>query len=796
MADNTKYLFEGNEYGKGPLVHAVVEHYTHETGVSYREIKEKFSGIPNSRGLLLDSVSYEEAFAETEDIAKRYFVNKKLTDSGGTVFYVSNQWGISNIDGFILKARELGYQIGIIPDSSSEIIRYFNIYKNNASVEWMGGYKERCETLKGIEPTVAAFGEENILETYWRSNNNGISSVKPGMLSNEEYSNLKDELPSIGLKISRNPSPETRIEVDAWSKKAKDEGRFDSIKHSVIHRFFCACAPEIYCTIINHGDLKKFVKKWNARGLGAKIELSSNWAELNSKVVQAVKMRGLDEEDIYLVNTFIYRLKEYLVDDKTTIFGEGVREKPISPADSAINSIGTSSSLNQILYGPPGTGKTYSTVEKAVAIVDPNLVAMMVDSDLNKLEQREKIKARFDQLLSEGQIAFTTFHQSFGYEDFVEGLKAESDDGQISYSVEDGVFKKICERADPARHSGGIDEAMVDFKEKCTEEPVTLTTATGKPFSVSYRGGKTFSCLPEASTRSVGLRANIDHVYRLVLNEAPGGLYYPSYSKAIAKYLTETYNIDVSSTKPVKAEPHVLIIDEINRGNISKIFGELITLLEPGKRKGQMEALTVTLPYSKEPFSIPSNLHVIGTMNTADTSLAKVDIALRRRFEFVELMPKPELLEDLVVDGVKVSRLLDTINQRIELLYDRDHCIGHSYFLGLTSSSSIEALAAIFEKQIIPLLEEYFFEDWALIHRVLGDHLKGGKQPKFIVKRFGDQKMKELMGSDWRSDNSIQPVWKLNVESLLDPQAYIGVYNSITPQQPQKPSESIVEGVE
>ena len=178
------------------------------------------------------------------------------------------------------------------------------------------------------------------------------------------------------------------------------------------------------------------------------------------------------------------------------------------------------------------------------------------------------------------------------------------------------------------------------------------------------------------------------------------------------------------------AEPYVFIIDEINRGNISKIFGELITLIEDKKRAGAEEAMEATLPYSKNPFSVPGNVHIIGTMNTADRSIALMDTALRRRFDFVEMMPDYDLLKERVgtieADGEKldVAEMLEVMNRRIECLFDREHVIGHSCFLKLEDDRTVEALAGIFSKNVIPLLQEYFFEDYEKIQLVLGDNAK------------------------------------------------------------------------
>lgn len=233
--------------------------------------------------------------------------------------------------------------------------------------------------------------------------------------------------------------------------------------------------------------------------------------------------------------------------------------------------------------------------------------------------------------------------------------------------------------------------------------------------------------------------------------------------------------LDLSGTN--LSDNRVLIIDEINRGNISNIFGELITLIEPSKRTGSDEALSVKLPYSKERFSVPSNLYIIGTMNTADKSLAQVDIALRRRFEFVEMMPKPTLLADIDCEGIDLEKLLFVLNQRIELLYDREHTIGHSFFIPLRDEPTIERLARIFELEILPLLEEYFFEDWERVGQVLGDHLKKDNSLKFFHEKYSEKTILALMGVDW-SPNGIRP-YKRNKAALTDPLAYIGIYDSL-----------------
>ncbi|WP_318471029.1 McrB family protein [Photobacterium leiognathi] len=390
--------------------------------------------------------------------------------------------------------------------------------------------------------------------------------------------------------------------------------------------------------------------------------------------------------------------------------------------------------LNQILYGPPGTGKTFHTIEAAVKAAEPTFY---LDLNIDQLkgatqEQRAQLQSKFKELSDSKRIRFVTFHQSYGYEEFVEGLKAEcNDEGQISYCVEAGIFKQICQdaKSSNAEHQQ-FDCALEKLKELCSDEqnPLRVKTSNKSEFDVVYRGGKTFLLDPVSAGKSCGYSASLENIKKLYLTGNKDGIYNISYVRGLLEYMREHLNLLPISQHEKQIQPYVLVIDEINRGNISKIFGELITLIEPSKRKGAEEALEVTLPYSGEAFSVPDNLHIIGTMNTADRSLALMDTALRRRFDFVEMMPKPELFEHKTVKNIDLTELLTTLNKRIEVLYDREHTLGHAFLFPVYNEQdedkAFELLKAAFKNKIIPLLEEYFFDDWNKIRLVLGDNQK------------------------------------------------------------------------
>lgn len=336
-------------------------------------------------------------------------------------------------------------------------------------------------------------------------------------------------------------------------------------------------------------------------------------------------------------------------DGEVTSADDGPEEVSVYPEPVETTTI--LGALNQILYGPPGTGKTYSTVDAALIALDHSDKPAYIGEPTTDEVRRTRVKA-YRTYVEDELIEFVTFHQAFSYEDFVEGFRPRTNDGQIAYSVEWGIFGRLVDRA---RRS-------------------------------------------------------------------------PS-------------------------KKYVLVIDEINRGNVAGIFGELITLIEDGKRLGQAEAMEVILPYSNRPFGVPNNLHIIGTMNTADRSLAGVDLALRRRFDFVEMPPRPDLLDGVVVDGVNLAHLLKALNERIQSAKGREFAIGHAFFMPLTGIEDPVAIAdlrGIFERKVLPLLQEYFFEDDEQIAAVLGQQrrARGATSPAWDYLRPRSDAATVANGSD------------------------------------------------
>ena len=392
---------------------------------------------------------------------------------------------------------------------------------------------------------------------------------------------------------------------------------------------------------------------------GRNEERKERFIELSGNVDQKISLpdddRTLDEFIGEIFTLVEYRER---ADDLTRPLRESAvkldAQAQVSPADSTISAKGRRPDnevdsndldredmprhLNTVFYGPPGTGKTYATVRRCVEICDRSVEGA----------DRE-IRQRYDALVDDGRIEFITFHQSYGYEEFVEGLR-----------------------------------------------PMTASAEPEEDARSARRTGEDARC-PESSAAEAG--AANGPGFRLV--PTPGVL------RRIAERARKT-----------PREAHVLVIDEINRANVSKVMGELVTLLEEDKREDAENEVAVTLPHSGGRFTLPANLHILGTMNTADRSIALLDTALRRRFEFEELAPNPERLQGAGKEtGIDLPKVLRTMNERLEWLIDRDHLIGHAWLMKARTRDDVDR---VMRRKIIPLIAEYFYDDWEKVHAVLG----------------------------------------------------------------------------
>ena len=499
------------------------------------------------------------------------------------------------------------------------------------------------------------------------------------------------------------------------------------------------------------------------------------------------------------------------------------------PAVNKYNKQNTDISKNTILYGPPGTGKTYNTVMYAVAIIENKKL-----EDI-KRENYTKVIDRYNKYKEDGVIEFTTFHQSYGYEEFIEGIKPvihsdEEDETDIQYEVVSGLFKKFCDIAGKPilrkeKCDIGINESPTIWKislEGLGENSTRTECMRNNHIRIGYdEYGREITNLSKGDAgrnilnyfindMSIGdivmscYDCNTVDAIGVVTGEYEWHDEYAEYKrlrkvnwivKGIKENIIKINNgsrlsnptvyklrMDLSDVMEIiekysnntieveeKKKNHIFIIDEINRGNISKIFGELITLIEPTKRIGQAEGQKVKLPYSQKLFGVPNNVYLIGTMNTADRSIATIDTALRRRFNFKEMLPDSEVLDGIYVEDVSVKDIFIKMNKRITVLFDREHTLGHAYFLPLKDAPTIETLANIFENSIIPLLQEYFYEDYEKIRLVLGDNQKDTEDKQFITIEENDYN--DLFGdTDYEFDE--MRTYKINSFALTNIEAY------------------------
>jgi 5-methylcytosine-specific restriction protein B len=625
-------------------------------------------------------------------------------------------------------------------------------------------------------------------------------------MSEREFDSIPlDENQSV-YKISMSPNTDrgfddndfayfcesNRVVVHGETPKNQGEVFFAQIK---IGDYFYLCRGNNYCVLI--GKITSDAEACTYKDFGR-----DSWLQRSYEIIAKAKTEGRYEGGqkgwTPNYNSTCYEINKKEIEDANTkiftpFFGVRFEMKDAQITSKKENNPNerAGSGLNIILFGPPGTGKTYNAINKALEIMGEDLTG----------KSRKEIKALFDSKVNEGRIEFTTFHQSMSYEDFIEGIKPDIetesnfDSKQVSYKIRPGIFYKLCVRAGFSSFESLNSEnrnKIVDFAvaydiyfdevndKILSGETVNLDTVSGsnvviegvsgqgnfivkhKDGTVSYTVSKARLLKLQSEIKDLADVSNVNSKFRAVIGGCNSSAYWAvlnairikasvqsgieissNESKEIDPEVQRRFFLDKLYCSEKAKQPYVLIIDEINRGNVAQIFGELITLIEEDKRLGEPEELRAVLPYSQDKFGVPSNLYIIGTMNTADRSVEAIDTALRRRFCFEEMPSRPDLIakegilkeKDGVVENISLETLLEKINSRIEVLLDKDHHIGHSYFM---SVSDLDDLKLVFKNKIIPLLQEYFFGDHGKIGLVLGKGFIEQKNSGNIFADFDD----------------------------------------------------------
>ncbi len=735
-----------------------------------------------------------------------------------------------------------------------EYLSSFETESENSS--WLENYRHYVEKLKSSNEL-----SSDELEELWCRQKSAVALIRQGVTPLKEFERAKSHLAEITKLVAKGITEQRYTQAIELMTQLSEQKLISRRYFSVLHRMIVAFDSERLTFPVDEKVMLKLVQLFNDRYDLAIPTKDRNWYQLSSDLKQKLSSYLPENADPLKVNIAIWRINE---DKDSLLNGHLVKKQSLNTPSTCESHIMTFP-LNQILYGPPGTGKTYHTIEAAVKAAEPSY----------SWDSREELKAEYDRLVSDKRIRFVTFHQSYGYEEFVEGLRAVSNqDNQIEYPIQSGIFKQICQDATasainqpatlkpsakiwklsidgvkPSRVRdycfannlaaiGWGDTGDMSSEERSAEEQDyfeslgALAKSSIMEFSNRMAEGDIVVCVKgQWSIQAVGVVSG-DYQYReegvedrsdfchvMPVNWLATGLDVNLYELNGNTRLTlktcyeltrftsiELYEVLEKSDVKLKSysqadnnpekhrnkQNYVLVIDEINRGNISKVFGELITLIEPSKRKGQEEALELTLPYSGKPFSVPDNLYIIGTMNTADRSLAMMDTALRRRFDFVEMMPKPELLEGVVVKGIDLQCLLKVLNQRIEILYDREHTLGHAFLMPVKALVeqdkqvlAFSELQSVFQNKIIPLLEEYFFEDWSKIRLVLADNQKSQEKQFIKEHTHTKQDLTALFGVKHNLDQYGQSVVKYTLadkadEVWCDSDSYISIYSKVS----------------
>lgn len=645
---------------------------------------------------------------------------------------------------------------------------------------------------------------DETLKEIWYTRDNSVSSLMQGAPSLEEFEQCKEQLRNITQMLKKEVSNETYQRAIEQMKTLKNEQKLKRMYWALLNRALAVIAPTICTTTV---DEKKFTKIciYLSEHFQFKFDNDDNWFLKNQAYLKFLHENlPSDLNDPILINTMTWHLFKEIENTQNQTNSDSVNE-PIAEYVTESKEL-SGMSLNQILYGPPGTGKTYHLSKRFAEYTTDAQVQSRSVWLAEKLESLNWMQILTLCLLDIGQQAKVGEIIKHEYCVTKAGLNGISNIRPIAwsylqiYTIPESKTVNATTRREPAIFNKTPESYWYLVQENLDliEDLVELH----KELKVGPHSAKTtkrYSCV--TFHQSYGYEEFIE------------GLKAKTTDEDAITYVVEP-GAFVKLCRRAEQDPenrYAIFIDEINRGNVSKIFGELITLIEPDKRTSEPNQIEIQLAYSGTPFSVPKNVDIIGTMNTADRSLTMLDTALRRRFDFVEMMPDPEKLGNAIVKDINLTKLLIKLNQRIEVLYDREHTLGHAFFMPVKEAIAkgedvaFQKLICVFQNKIIPLLQEYFFEDWQKIRLVLGDNQKKDSALQFVTEEtLSDQRLKELFGSGhglnqygdeqrqfklkpFASSNGNKTVWEKS-------EAYLGIYDASSVQISESNKSSENEG--
>ena len=666
----------------------------------------------------------------------------------------------------------------------SELIDTLAKDKNYAASKWDQRYREFTALLQQTS-TFAGPDTDDLVKRLWYERGNGIASIRQGVPSLAEYQQSLPLLRELTERIRQQPDEASYQYVGDALKQAKETGLLKRMYWSLRNRVFAAFLPETCTSTVDENAFNKAAEFLNKQfHLG--LALTGNWLQKNNELKQAIHAQS-PNADPYYVNMAIWHLYELLRERDNEQKQEKV-SSITSTASSELTEIKTfpHSPMNVIYFGPPGTGKTF-TLQQKMKEYTSHAVATdrdaWLDSRLESLNWMQVIALVLLDLGKRAKVRQMTEHLWFQRKALLNGRSSNFSQTAWatlqSFTIPGSTTVAYKGRREPAIFDKTADSEwfLVESQLEQVDELLSL-------YAELKRGPQSAEAIQRFAVvtfhQSYGYEEFIEGIR--ARSDESGNISYPI-EPGIFMRLCQRANAD-------PAHRYAIFIDEINRGNISKIFGELISLIEVDKRAGMSNAMSLQLSYSGDHFSVPANVDIIGAMNTADRSLALMDTALRRRFDFVEMMPDLSLLSGTKVKGIELEPLLEELNSRIEALYDREHTLGHAFFMPVKNEldtgdeeAAFNQLKIAFQKKIIPLLQEYFFDDWNKIRLVLADNQKQDDSLQFVIEKTDD--LNSLFGNNHGLQRHFQQSTAYKLEAFDEeiwnmPQAYRAIYQ---PQQ-------------